>query len=252
MRITIVGHSTVLIETDATRLLTDPYFGTFGHLAYARVTPPAMARDGIGRLDGVLVSHGHWDHTDRRFLRGLGAAVPVMVPSGTSPVMRLKGARNVVPVRRWQSLRIGDFVITAVPATHIARTIGFVVQTQYATSYFSGDTFYRPFMAEIGRRFRIDVALIPVTTYRVPMTMGEASAVRAVRDLGAQTVIPIHLGVQPRSPLLRTRQTPEGFERRLREAAVAAEVVILREGESWDAARVTETEPKIELTARAG
>jgi L-ascorbate metabolism protein UlaG (beta-lactamase superfamily) len=166
--------------------------------------------------------------------------------------MRLKGARNTVPVRRWQSIRIGDFVVTAVPATHIARTVGYVVQTQRATVYFSGDTFYRPFMAEIGRRFPIDVALIPVTTYRVPMTMGEAGAVRAVRDLGAETVIPIHLGVQPRSPLLRTRQTPQSFEKRLRQAAVAAEVVLLGEGQSWDAAPVTETEPAVELATRAG
>ncbi len=252
MHITIVGHSTVLLESEGTRLLTDPYFGTFGHIAYARVIPPAMARDEIGRLDGILVSHGHWDHTDRRFFQELDRDVPVFVPSGTTAVMRLKGVRNAVPVKKWQSLRRGDFVITAVPAIHIARAVGYVVQTESSTAYFAGDTFYRPFMAEIGRRFQIDVALIPVTTYRVPMTMGESGAVRAVRDLGADAVIPIHLGVRPRSPLLRTSQTPERFAGRLHQAGVEAEVVILRDGESWDAERVTETEPEMKLAASPG
>jgi L-ascorbate metabolism protein UlaG (beta-lactamase superfamily) len=234
VRITIVGHSTVLLEHGGTRLLTDPYFGTFGHLAYARVAPPAMTRDEVGPLDGVLVSHGLWDHTDRRLLRALGAQVPVMVPSGTSPIMRLKGARNLVPMRRWESRRVASLVVTAVPATQIARTVGFAVQTEDSCVYFAGDTFHRPFMAEIGRRFPIAVALLPVTTYRIPMTMGERGAVRAVRDLRAATVIPIHLGVQPRSPLMRTRQTPRGFERRLREAGIDAEVVHLGNGETWE------------------
>jgi len=237
MRITIIGHSTVLLECDGTRLLTDPYFGTFGHLAYARVSPPATSRDDVGRLDGVLVSHGHWDHTDRSFFRGLDRQVPVIVPSGTSPLMHLKGARTIVPVRRWQSLRLGGLVVTAVPAMHIVRTTGFVIQNEGACVYFSGDTFYRPFMAEIGRRFPIDVALLPVTTYRIPMTMGEKGAVRAARDLGAATVIPIHLGVQPRSPLMRTRQTTKGFERRLRDAGGEEEVAA--RGTQFSAARTS-------------
>jgi L-ascorbate metabolism protein UlaG (beta-lactamase superfamily) len=236
MRITIVGHSTVLIECGDTRLLSDPYFGTAGHLAYARVAPPAVARDDVGPLDGVLVSHGHWDHTDRRFFRALDHLVPVIVPSGASPLMLLKGARNIVPLPRWQSLKLGGMVVTAVPAAHIVRTNGYVVQNESICVYFAGDTFYRPFMAEIGRRFPIDVALLPVATYRIPMTMGEKGAVRATRDLKASTVIPIHLGVRPRSPLLRTGQTSEGFERRLRDAGIEVEVVHLADGRSWEAA----------------
>ena len=91
-------------------------------------------------------------------------------------------------------------------------------------------------MGEIGRRFAIDAALMPVTTYRVPMTMGEKGAVKAARDLGAKTVIPIHLGVQPRSPLMRTSHTWNGFEQRLRDAGLDTEVVHLAEGHHWELA----------------
>jgi L-ascorbate metabolism protein UlaG (beta-lactamase superfamily) len=251
MHLTLVGHSTVLIECGGTRLLTDPYFGTFGHIGYGRVAPPSIGRDEVGRLDGILVSHGHWDHTDRRFFRRLDPEVPVIVPSGTSLVMRAKGVRTPTPVKPWTSLKIGSAVITAVPAQHIARTVGYVVQTERACLYFAGDTFYRSFMAEIGRRFPIDVALMPVTTYRIPMTMGEGDAVAAARDLKALAVVPIHLGVRPRSFLLRTRQTPRGFERRLREAGLRTRVVHLAEGASWEVTRRIEPEAP-DLAAAAG
>jgi L-ascorbate metabolism protein UlaG (beta-lactamase superfamily) len=88
-------------------------------------------------------------------------------------------------------------------------------------------------MAQIGERFQLDVALMPVTTFRIPMTMGEKGAVRAARDLRPSVIIPIHLGVQPRSPLMRTKHSPEGFRQRLREAGLETTVVILRDGESW-------------------
>ncbi len=48
-----------------------------------------------------------------------------------------------------------------------------------------------------------------------------------------KVVIPIHLGIQPRSPLLRTDHTPAGFARRLRETGSQTEVGLLKAGESW-------------------
>ncbi|MBI3450162.1 MAG: MBL fold metallo-hydrolase [Acidobacteria bacterium] len=234
MRITMIGHCTLLLEGAGTRLVTDPFFGTWGHVAYARRRPPAVTREGVGAVDGVLLSHGHWDHTDRKFLRRLDASIPVLAPAGASIVMKLKGARHLVPIGRWESVKIGAAVVTAVPAVHLAIALGYVEQVESLCLYFSGDTYHRPFMAEIARRFRVDVALMPVTTFRAPMTMGERGAVAAARDLRPATIIPIHLGIEPRSPLLRTGQSVAGFTRRLREAGLTSEVVQLAEGERWE------------------
>lgn len=233
MRVTMVGHSTVLLEGAGTRMITDPWFGTAGHLAYARLHPPAFRREELREVDGVLVSHGHWDHTDRHYLRSLDEAIPVLGPAG-SATRWLMGARNFQAMRPWQSRAVGAAVVTAVPALHLARTVGYVVQLGGACAYFAGDTYHRPFMAEIGRRFRLDVALLPVATFRLPMTMGDRGAVAAVGDLGAATIIPIHLGIAPRSPLLRTDQSAGTFERYLRQAGMANAVVHLREGDFWD------------------
>lgn len=236
MRVTMVGHSTVLLEGAGTRLLTDPWFGTSGNLAYARLRPPGFCREDLRAIDGVLLSHGHWDHTDRRFLRSLDRSIPVLGPAGSIAIRWLKGARNFCAMRPWESRALGAATVTAVPALHLARTIGFVIELGDFCAYFAGDTYHRPFMAEIGRRFRLDVALLPVATFRLPMTMGNRGAVAAVADLGAASVIPIHLGIAPRSPLLRTHQTVESFARRLRDAGVSGRVVHLREGKSWEAA----------------
>lgn len=236
MRIRLIGHSTVLFEVCGRRVLTDPWFGTWGNPAYARTAPPAVTREEVGAVDTVLLSHNHWDHTDRRFLRGLGPDVPVVAPRRSRWVTRLKGARRVVGLRPWETWVQGDLRVTAVPALHMATTVGFVLQAPEAVAYFAGDTYCRPWMKDIGRRFSLDVALLPVATYRIPMTMGEAGAVKAARALGVPVVIPIHRDLQPRSPLLRTRQSAEGFARRLEAAGLATHVVILDPGEAWVAA----------------
>lgn len=233
MQITMIGHSTLVIEMAGKKIITDPYFGLRGHIAYRRLAPPAQPREALTDVDVVLVSHNHWDHIDRAYFHMLSSDVPVIAPNRVKWATSLRGAKNVVGIQPWESRQFGTVVITGVPATHLTVTVGFVIQGEGRQVYFAGDTFYRPFMEQIGRQFQLDVALMPVTTYRIPMTMGEKSAVRAVGDLEPGYVIPIHLGVEPRSPLLRTRQTPEGFIRRLHTAELDTEVILLKEGESW-------------------
>ncbi len=232
MRITMIGHSTVLMETGSHKILTDPYFGTWGNPAFKRLVPPAMKRGDLGEATMVLVSHNHWDHTDGPLLRGLGEDVPVLAPARAAWLTRLRGAKHVSGVKPWETRRFGDVAVTAVPALHVAVTVGYVIESGGKRVYFAGDTYHRPFMKEIGRRFALDAALLPVTTFRIPMTMGEKGAVEAVRDLQAPVVIPIHLGIQPRMPLLRTGQSVDGFVRRLFEAGSTARVLPLAEGES--------------------
>jgi L-ascorbate metabolism protein UlaG (beta-lactamase superfamily) len=233
MRITMIGHSTVLMESNGAKIVTDPYFGVWGNPAYRRLAPPAKRREELRDVDLVLISHNHWDHTDGRFLRSLSLATTVVAPRRSAWLTKLRGAKSLVGLKAWEERSFGALRISAVPASHIAATIGFVVHNGEGQIYFAGDTYYGRFMAQIGQRFEIDVALIPVTTFRIPMTMGEKGAVRAVRDLQPSVVIPIHLGLRPRSPLLRTSHTPEGFARRAADAGLRSEVVVLQEGQSW-------------------
>ncbi len=234
MKITMIGHSTTLIETAGMRILTDPYFGLWGNPAYARIARPGKSREELKGVELVLVSHNHWDHTDRAYFRSLPADTPVVTPWPVGWLTRLKGARKVLQLGKWEQRQLGAVLITAVPASHIAVTRGFIIESDGRAIYFAGDTYYRPFMKEIGRRFALDAALLPVTTFRIPMTMGERSAVRAVEALSARTIIPIHLGIAPRSPLLRTSESAEDFRKRVQDAKLKSEVTILREGESWE------------------
>lgn len=234
MKITMIGHSTLLLEGDGYRILTDPYFGLWGNPAYLRIAPPAREPESLLDVDLVLVSHNHWDHTDRVYFRQLPTETPVVAPASMAWLTRLKGAHRVLGMSAWEDRWFGPVQITAVPAAHISRSIGFVIQADGKQIYFSGDTYYRPFMKEIGNTYQLDAALLPVTTYRISMTMGERGSVRAVQDLKPKLVIPVHLGILPRSAFWRTKQSPDGFRERLRKTGSTVAVKLLQEGEAVD------------------
>jgi len=234
MRITIVGHNTLLLETNGLRILTDPYFGPTGNAAYKRLNPPVKNREELLDTDIVLVSHNHWDHIDSQFFHMLPDTTRILSPWLTAWETKLLGAKNISGLKAWQSLSFGEVKVTAVPAIHVVTTVGYVIESEGLQIYFAGDTFYGEFLEEIGRRFTLDVALIPVTTYKPPMTMGEKEAVQATRDLAPRLVIPIHLGLAPRMTFLRTDHSPDGYVRGLRQAGLETKVIMLKDGDSWE------------------
>lgn len=230
MKITMIGHSTVLIETGQARLITDPFFNRWGNPAIGRIRPPVCDWTDLPRVDGVLVSHDHWDHVCPAYFRSLGDT-PVLTPRISGGTFRLLGVRNRVGLDAWETTAIRGVKITAVPAVHLTFSLGYIIEAEGRRIYFAGDTFYRPFMAEIAHRFQLDAALLPIIGYRVPMTMNERQAVHAAQDLKTTLVIPIHLDLSPRLPLLRTNDSVAGFTRRMADRLPEVRVAHLLPGQ---------------------
>jgi L-ascorbate metabolism protein UlaG (beta-lactamase superfamily) len=233
MKIQLIGHNTLLIVLAGMKILTDPYFGAWGNLAYTRLAPPARPREQLSDADLILVSHTHWDHVDAGYFHLLSDQTPVLCPQVVRWQVRMLGGKRVIGMKSWEQQNFGEITVTAVPAVHIVPTIGFVLRGEGHCIYFAGDTYYASFFKDIAHRLKPDIALIPVTTFRIPMTMGEDESLRATRELDPSLIIPIHLGVQPRSPLLRTGHTPERFIQKLRAAGIQTRVVLLKEGETY-------------------
>ena len=89
------------------------------------------------------------------------------------------------------------------------------------------------FMKEVGDRFRPDVCLMPVARHRIPTTMGNVGALEAARLIRPRTIIPIHLGLEPRLVPLRRAETAESFRELAGGERLAADIVSLEPGESY-------------------
>jgi L-ascorbate metabolism protein UlaG (beta-lactamase superfamily) len=209
--VTFIGHSTFLLRTASRVFITDPVFtthaGPFGRTGPRRARQPALALADLPRVDVILLSHNHYDHLQPSSLASLGDGEIVTAPGVARYLPR---ARRVRELDWWQQTRIGDAVVTAVPAQHFsARTLwdknrtlwcGFVVQVDGVTFYFAGDTGYTPQFRDIGARFdRIDLALMPIGAYEPrwfmqPMHMNPDEAVRAHLDVRARVSVGMHFG----------------------------------------------------------
>ncbi len=75
MRVTWMGHSTLLLEIDGMRVLLDPVWeeraAPFRHFGPRRFFAPPLRLDQLLPIDVVLVSHNHYDHLGARTHRQL-------------------------------------------------------------------------------------------------------------------------------------------------------------------------------------
>ena len=172
LKITYVGHATVLIELDGIRLLTDPILRN--KILHLRRSNSVVEDAWYQGIDAVLISHQHWDHLDFPSLKMLDEATQLFVPRGTGAMFERRGFRHIREMTAGDSVRIQSVNIEATEADHDgarfrfgppADCLGYVLHGSY-TVYFAGDTGAFAGFARIGAALGpFDLAALPIGAY---------------------------------------------------------------------------------------
>jgi L-ascorbate metabolism protein UlaG (beta-lactamase superfamily) len=210
--VTFVGHASVMITTPGNRILIDPLLenSLFG---VRRAKAAGVAPEDLADVDLVLVTHAHRDHLSRPSLARVPGSAPVVVPPHCQRLVRRAGLLKVEELEPGRGYRANDVEVTAVPVRHSGArgfgdsarrgACGYVVRTPRHSIYVAGDTGYFSGFVEIGRRFRPDIALLPISGYEPAAFreehMSPLDAVYAFEDLGARVMIPTSYGSFPLS-----------------------------------------------------
>jgi L-ascorbate metabolism protein UlaG (beta-lactamase superfamily) len=245
-RLTFVGHSTVLVELNEARLLTDPVLR--GRLLHLRRHATAPASEVAERIDAVLISHLHGDHLDLPSLRSVGRDVRLIVPRGAGPWLRRAGFERVEELAAGETSQVGEIEVAAVQAHHQprrwsvagrkAQPVGFVVRGERHRVYFAGDTDLFSEMDDLAGT--IDVALLPVWGWGISLGPGHLDprrAAEAAARIRPRIAVPIHWGTL--LPVGRARKhghllhdPPREFAAQVAELAPDVAVRLLEPGES--------------------
>jgi L-ascorbate metabolism protein UlaG (beta-lactamase superfamily) len=250
--ITFIGHAGFLIQIAGKNVLVDPNFANWIFIL-KRLRRPGLRLRELPPIDYVLVSHAHFDHLHKPSLRAIarltrklqGVPPQIIVPKHVGEIVDRLGFARVIEMEWWQTMRdASGLEITHTPANHWgARLIhddhrgfgGFVLRAGEHSVYHAGDTAYFSGFAEIGRRLRPEIALLPIGAYEPPsfrnVHTSPEDALQAFLELGAERMIPMHYGTFRLSHEPMDEPVPRLLAA-AEKAGVGERVQVLREGET--------------------
>jgi L-ascorbate metabolism protein UlaG (beta-lactamase superfamily) len=217
LRATWLGHSTMLIEIDGVRVLTDPVWGPraspSGLIGPKRFQPIPVSLRSMPPVDLVVVSHDHYDHLDYPTIRVLAKTdVPFVTSLGVGAHLEAWGVppERIVELDWWESHRVGnsEVTVTAAPSQHFSgrglkdrnATLwsAMVIRSKRHAVFFSGDTGltteYRTIRERLGP---FDLVMLEVGGLHPSwgdMHLGPENALKALALLGGGPFLPIHWG----------------------------------------------------------
>lgn len=213
LRVTWIGHSTLLLEIDGRRFLTDPVFSDRASpstlLGSRRFQPPALALADLPPLDGVILSHDHYDHLDMASIRALNRqGVTFYAPLGVGAHLERWGVppERIVEHDWWEKSVLGELTLIATPAHHFSgrrlidynRTLwcSWVIAGPTHRVFFSGDSGLSSIFTKIGRQHGpFDLAFMDIGAANpswADVHFGPQAAATAFEMLGAKRLFPIH------------------------------------------------------------
>jgi len=259
LRITWLGHSTLVFEIDGVTVLTDPIFGgRASPFDWAGPVPwyaPPIPLSELPKLDAVLISHDHYDHLQVETIQEMASwDTRFIAPLGVGAHLAYWGVPEdrIDEVDWWDVVTVGSVEITSVPGRHASgrqvfdqnRTLwtGYALTGPKSRILFSGDTGLFPGLTEIGEKLGpFDVTMFEVGAYDRAWPdwhLGPEQAVRAHRMTRGELFLPIHWGMWN----LASHGWTAPVERVLVESErTGVRTYVPRPGESFEPATVPQT-----------
>jgi L-ascorbate metabolism protein UlaG (beta-lactamase superfamily) len=256
LRVTLVNHATVLVQTAGVNVLTDPIWSErCSPVQWAgprRHRVPGIRFEDLPPIDAVVVSHNHYDHLDLDTLARLQAAhAPrFLVGLGSAGLLARAGIDDAIELDWWEGheLRPG-FTIHAVPARHFSsrglfdrnRTLwcGFVLAAPGGSVYFAGDSGLGPHFEAIRDRLGPPrLALLPIgaflpSWFMQPVHLSPEEALEVHERLGAASSVAVHFGTFPLGDD-GPRRAADGLRELLADRSDRRPFLILPEGQGRD------------------
>jgi L-ascorbate metabolism protein UlaG (beta-lactamase superfamily) len=198
-----LGHSTVVLDLDTVRLLTDPLLRP--HAGLLRRAASAPAPGAWKSPDAVLLSHLHHDHAELGSLRMVREA-PVFTTERNAEWLRRRGVSAEGIDEGWRSLG-GGVQVRLVRAVHGHRpmphrpndAVGHLVRGPSGIVWVAGDTALYDEMAQLPALAGgpVDLAVVPVWGWGPRLSGGHMDpeqAAQAVALVGARVALPVHWG----------------------------------------------------------
>jgi len=222
IKITWYSHACFLFQTNGSKLLTDPFL---------KGNPLATVSPDEVEADFIIVSHGHGDHVGDTVAIAQRTGATVISNFEISNWLQGQGLQKLHPqhIGGCFAHPFGKLKLTIAhhgsglpDGSYGGNPAGLLLYLQDRKIYHACDTGLFYDMKLIGEE-GIDLAILPIGDN---FTMGPDDAVRAVKLISPQQVMPIHYDTFD-----IIKQDPQAFARRV-EAETAVKPLVMKPGET--------------------
>lgn len=199
MRVTYLGQAGLMFEREGFIIMVDPYLSD----SVKKINPNNFRRVAVDerflevKPDVMIFTHNHLDHYDPETVKHYiteNSGVTVLAPKSVwDEVRKTGGNNNYVLFNRHTSWTENDVQFTAVKAEHSDITpIGVIIKEENRNYYVTGDTLYND---EIFEDIPNDIYALFLPINGVGNNMNMTDAARFANRIGAERVVPIHIGM---------------------------------------------------------